>query len=96
MWGLFIGMALGALQIVALRLIGGKLLGNGKAWVKALAAFALAAKIALIVYILYLLYTASLTHLIWAAGGMLLGLIIASVVMIMLRKRADRKDNRVD
>lgn len=93
MWGLFVGIGIGAAQVFVLKLLGGLLLGDRKAWVKVLAAVLLLAKIALIVYILYLIYGISMAHLIWTAGGMLAGLIAVSVIFIMRLKKPHGEDN---
>lgn len=96
MWGLFVGIAIGLLQVFALAKLGGMIMGNGKAGFKALAVLLLLIKMAAIVLILYLLSTVSPAHLIWAAGGILAGLCIASIVLILRRKKSDGEENQVD
>jgi hypothetical protein len=53
---------------------------------KALGAFLLIIKMALIVLVIVLISTVSLTHVIWTAGGMFLGL-MAALVFMNMRKR---------
>jgi hypothetical protein len=96
MWGLFIGIAIGAAQVFALSKVGGMIMGDGKTGFKLLGAALLLIKMAAVVLVLYLLSTVSLTHLIWAAGGILVGLCIASVILILRRKKSDREDDHVD
>jgi hypothetical protein len=85
MWGLFVGIIIGVLQAVGLYTFGKMILGeNNKA--KALGAFLLLVKMALIVLVIILISTVSLTHVIWTAGGMFLGL-IAALVFINMRKQ---------
>lgn len=100
MWGLFVGVVIGALQVAALGILGKMILGDSIS-AKLIGALLLMAKIAVIVFILYLIATVSLTHLIWTAAGMLAGLIIALVVTQMRRRtkkaeadsHTDGKDN---
>ena len=96
MWGLFIGILIGAAQVFALSKIGGMIMGDGKTVFKLLGAALLLIKMAAIVLILYWLSTVSLAHLIWAAGGILAGLCIASIILIARRKKSDREDEHVD
>jgi|APSaa5957512622_1039677.scaffolds.fasta_scaffold214188_2 hypothetical protein len=96
MWGLFIGIAIGAAQVFALNKIGGMIMGDGKTGFKLLGAALLLIKMAAIVLVLYLLSTVSLAHLIWAAGGILIGLITASIILVLRRKKSDREENHVD
>lgn len=86
MWGLFVGMLIGGLQILAVNKLGRMLLeGNLSEKVVAFALFLL--KIAAIVVILYFISTVSLEHLVWTAGGILLGLLAVSIYMLKRRKR---------
>ena len=96
MWGLFVGIAIGAAQVLALKLLGSILLGDKKTWTKLVAAALLAAKIALIVFILYMMHGISMAHLIWTAGGMLIGLIAALAVLVLRQKKQHREDNDGD
>ena len=88
MWGLFVGIALGIMQMALLRVLGNKILGDSAPWVKALSVLLIMAKFALIVFVLYLLFTVSFAHLIWAASGMLIGLVLCSVFLIFWNKRS--------
>lgn len=91
MWGLFVGIIIGVLQVIGLYAFGKMIFGeNSKA--KALGAVLLIVKIALIVFIFVLISTVSLTHLIWTAGGMLLGLIGTLAYKTMRHKKKDMKD----
>ncbi len=86
MWGLFVGILIGGLQILAVNKLGRMML-EGKANEK-IAGFALfMLKIGVIVAILYFISTVSLAHLIWTAGGILLGLLAASLYMLKRRRR---------
>ena len=96
MWGIFIGIVIGALQVVALTKLGGMIMGDGKVVFKLLGAALLLIKMAAIVLILYLLSTVSLIHLIWAAGGILIGLTATSLILVARRKKTDREDEHVD
>jgi hypothetical protein len=90
MWGLFVGLGIGVLQVLALRALVRMIMGTQKA----LGALLLLLKIGAVVAILWLVSTVSLTHLIWAAGGMFAGLILGFVIVQLLQKRAgnDGKD----
>ncbi len=91
MWGLFVGIIIGVLQVIGLYTFGKMILGeNRKA--KALGAFLLLAKIALIVLVFVLVSAVSLTHVIWTAGGMLLGLIGTLAFMTRRHKKKDIND----
>ena len=95
MWGIFVGIAIGVLQVAALyKLI--KIMLGQNAVMKLVAVVLLMVKIAAIVGILYLLTTVSLAHLIWAAGGMLIGLISASAFMLKQRNKTDREGKHVE
>ena len=94
MWGLFVGIAIGVLQIAALKKLGHMIVG-GCAAIKLLASVLFIIKIAVIVGILYLLSTVSMAHLIWAAGGMLLGLIAASVFLLKRQHKTDGEDRHI-
>ncbi len=94
MWGLFVGIAIGVLQVIGLNVFGKMILGeNNKA--KALGAFLLIVKMALIVLIIVLISTVSLAHVIWTAGGMLLGLIGALVFNNMRHHKTDHSDREI-
>ncbi len=69
----------------------GLMIFKGKPLQKFIAGTLLLTKMAAIVLILYLLSTISLDHLIWTAGGILLGLIAISV--FILKKRSNREDS---
>lgn len=96
MWGLFIGIAIGVGQVLALKLLGQMIFGEHPTWIKLIGGLLLLAKVALIVGILYLLSTVSFAHLIWTAGGMLIGLISVSVFQIRRRNNTDREDTHVE
>jgi heme A synthase len=95
MWGIFVGFAIGVLQVAALYKLIKIMLGQNAA-MKMIAVMLLMVKIAAIVGILYLLSTVSVAHLIWAAGGMLIGLICASVFMLRQRNKTDREGTHVE
>lgn len=86
MWGLFVGLGIGVSQVLGLRLLVKMIMGTQKA----LGALLLMLKMAAVVAILWLVSTVSLTHLIWAAGGMLAGLILGAVIVQLLQKRAGK------
>ncbi len=88
MWGLFIGLAIGVLQVLALTILGKMIIGE-RASARLIGIFLLIAKIAAIVLILYLISTISLTHVIFTACGMLAGVIAALVFVYMKRKRGN-------
>jgi hypothetical protein len=85
MWGIFVGLVIGALQVMALGILGRMMLG-GNPVAKATGVLLLIAKIAVIVLVLCLIANISWTHLLWTAAGMLVGL-IAALALIMLRRR---------
>lgn len=91
MWGIFIGIALGVLQVWALSKLGGMILGD-KVSAKITGLLLFIGKTAVIVIILYLMSTVSLTHLIWTAGGMLIGLVSVSVYLLSRRKKTDGEE----
>lgn len=84
-------MAIGGLQLLAVNKLGKMILG-GKKSEKLLGATLLILKIAAIVFILYLISTVSLAHVIWTAGGMLLGLTLGSLYMLKRRRRTNGDD----
>ena len=90
MWGLFVGIAIGVLQVLALSKLSKMMLG-GDAPAKLIGSLLLFIKIAAIVFILYLVSTVSIQHLLWTAGGMLLGLIAVSAYILIWRKKTDGK-----
>lgn len=91
MWGIFVGIVIGVLQVWALGKIGQMVLGD-KAAAKLAGGLLFFVKMAAIVAVLYLISTVSLGTLIWTAGGMLLGLVLASVY-ILRRRKTHGKDN---
>ncbi len=93
MWSLFVGICIGVLQVMGLYTFGKMILGDNSR-TKILGAFLLLVKMALIVFIIVLISTVSLTHVIWTAGGMLLGLITA-FVLNNIRQRKKHDLNRV-
>lgn len=99
MWGILVGLVIGALQVVALGILGKMIIGD-KPIAKVVGAVLLIVKIAIIVLVLCLIASISLTHLIWTAAGMLVGMIAVLVVSMMRRKaktaaqgQSDGKDN---
>ena len=85
MWGLFVGIIIGVLQVIGLYTFGKMIFGeNNKA--KVLGVVLLLVKIALIILVLVLISKVSLMHVIWTAGGMLLGL-IATLVFKSMRQQ---------
>lgn len=84
-------MGIGTLQVFALQALVKMIMGTRKV----LGALLLLIKIAAVVALLWLVSTVSLAHLIWAASGMLAGLILASVIVQFTQKRAgnDGKDH---
>ena len=92
MWGIFIGLAIGVLQVLALSKIGGMVLGD-KTSLKLLGSLLFFVKMAAIILILYLISTITLAHLIWTAAGMTLGLILASVYLLRRRQKTNGDDS---
>jgi hypothetical protein len=86
MWGLFVGMLIGGLQILAVNKLG-RMMFDGKAYEKVIGFVLFMLKIGVIVAILYFISTVSLVHLVWTAGGILLGLLAASLYMLKRRRR---------
>jgi|AGTN01.1.fsa_nt_gi hypothetical protein len=84
MWGFFVGLGIGALQVFALRALIRMIMGTQMA----LGALLLLLKITAVVALLWLISTVSLTHLIWAAGGMFAGLVLGLVIVQWKQKRA--------
>lgn len=91
MWGLFVGISIGVLQVVGLYTFGRMIFGENSI-AKVLGAVLLIVKIALIVLIFVLISTVSLMHVIWTAGGMLLGLVGSLAYMLMRHQKKDMKD----
>lgn len=81
-------MLIGGLQLLAVNKLGRMLFG-GKPIEKIIAFLLFMVKMAAIIAILYLISTISLEHLIWTAGGILLGLLAVSLYMLKRRKRVD-------
>jgi hypothetical protein len=89
MWGLFVGLVIGALQVVALGILSKMILGDNTS-AKLIGVLLLMVKVALIVFVLYLISTITLMHLIWTAAGMLAGLILTLMIM-QVRRSAKSK-----
>jgi hypothetical protein len=87
MWGLFVGMFIGGLQVLAVNKLG-RMMFEGKIPEKIIGFALFLLKIGAIVTILYLIATVSLEHLVWTAGGILLGLTGVSIYMVKRRRRA--------
>ncbi len=86
MWGLFAGILIGGLQVLAVNKLGRMMLeGKPKEKIFGFTLFML--KMGAIVAILYLISTVSLEHLVWTAGGMLLGLLAVSLYMLKRRRQ---------
>jgi len=79
---LFVGLAIGVLQVLALTILGKMILGE-QASAKLIGILLLVAKVAVIILILYLISTISLTHVIFTACGMFAGLIVALAVVYL-------------
>lgn len=87
MWGLFIGLAIGVLQLLgAYKLI--PMIMGGKTSARIIGGVLFLLKIAAIIFILYMLSTISLEILIWTAVGTLIGLSSASLIVYKQRKKA--------
>ena len=95
MWGLFVGLAIGVLQVLAVVKLGGLVFGN-KPILSIAGIILFFIKMTAIVLILYLISTISLEHLIWTAGGMLAGLVAVSVYLLKRRKKAPKEDIKED
>ncbi len=80
---------------MALRILSRMILGDNPS-AKLIGALLLMVKIAVIVLVLYLIATVSLIHLIWTAGGMLAGLVLALVVIQAGRRKKAAAVSRVD
>jgi ABC-type lipoprotein release transport system permease subunit len=91
MWGLFVGIAIGVLQLLAVNKLGRMILA-GKRSEKILGTVLFVAKMTVIVFILYIISTVSLEHVVWTAGGMLLGLTAGSVYILKRRRRTNGDD----
>ncbi len=92
MRGLFVGLVIGALQVLALYKLGKMILSRDMA-AKLLGVLLMIGKIAVIVVALYLIATVSLTHLIWTAAGMLVGMTAALAAVLHLRRRKEGTAN---
>ena len=92
MWGLFAGIFIGVLQVLALNKLGGMIFGDKKI-LMFIAGVLLLVKMAVIVLMLYLISTISFEHLIWTAGGILIGLIAVSAYILRRPKKTDREDS---
>ena len=93
MWGIFIGIVLGAGQVLALKALVGVIMNTGGIAPKLFAFLLIIIKMALIVLILLLLSRISVAHVIWAAGGMLIGLVGASAAILFRRKKTDNNEH---
>ncbi|MGI5848728.1 MAG: hypothetical protein ACOX8Q_01435 [Christensenellales bacterium] len=89
MWGIFVGIAISVLQVLAVSKLGRMILGDNIS-LKLIGGLLFLLKMAVIVLILYLISTVSFAHLIWTAAGMLLGLVSASVFILGRRKNGRR------
>ncbi len=85
-------MGIGVAQVFVLRALIGMIMGTKQT----LGVLLLMLKIAAVVALLWLVSTVSLTHLIWAAGGMLAGLVLGLLAVQFLIRRAgkDGKDHQ--
>lgn len=92
MWGLFVGIIIGVLQVIGLYTFGKMIFGENNI-ARALGAVFLLVKIALIVLIIILISTVSLTHVIWTVGGMLLGLIAA---LVFINRRLHKNTQKTE
>jgi hypothetical protein len=88
MWGILIGIAVGGLQLFAVYKLGRMIMG-GTPSAKLAGVLLFIAKMAAITVILYFISTVSLEHLIWTAGGMLIGLVSASFFVLKRRRTSD-------
>lgn len=79
-------MLIGGLQILAVSKLGRMML-EGRMPEKIIGFALFLLKIGAIVAILYLIATISLFHLVWTAGGILLGLLAVSLYMLKRRRR---------
>jgi hypothetical protein len=86
MWGLIVGLGIGALQVFALRALIKMIMGTQRV----LGVLLLMLKIAAVVALLWLVSTVSLMHLIWAAGGLFAGLILSSVILLLTQRRTGK------
>ena len=93
MWGLFVGIGLGAGQILALKALMGIIMRDSNTALKLLAFLLIIIKMAAIVLILVLLSRLSLQHVIWAAGGMSIGLVSVSLIIFLGRKKTDKNEH---
>ena len=85
------GMLIGGLQILAVNKLGRMMLeGNNPEKIIGFVLFIL--KIGAIIVILYFISTVSLIHLIWTAGGILLGLLAVSLYILKRRRRVVNGD----
>ncbi len=88
MWGILVGVAVGGLQLFAVYKLGRMIIGGAPS-AKLAGVLLFIAKMAAITVILYLISTVSLEHLIWTAGGMLIGLVAASFYVLKRRRKSD-------
>lgn len=79
-WGLFVGLVIGSLQLLAVNKLG-KMILEGKVSAKVIGGILFLIKMAVIILILYLMSAVALSLVIWTAVGMLIGLTAASLFM---------------
>lgn len=95
MWGLFVGVGLGFLQVILLRKTAEWMLGSSTGGAM-LAVFITIIKLAAIMGILLLLaFTGGITPVLWAAGAMLV-IMIALPIILNVRKNRKIKKQEVD
>jgi len=87
MWGVFVGIGLGLLQVLLLRKVVDWITSN-KTSGAMVAVFITLIKLAIILGVLFLLALISLETMIWAAGGML---VVMIGLPIYLNKRQNKK-----
>jgi len=86
MWGIFVGIGLGILQLYLLRNITGMIGGPGKHSVLIVMPLILL-KLIFIMFILYLMATVSIAHLLFTAGAMLVTILLVSVIYFLKKSR---------
>lgn len=79
-------MLIGGLQIFAVTWLG-RMMIEGGPFEKIIGFSLFLLKMAAIIAVLYLISTVSLEHLLWAAGGILLGLLAVSFYMLKRRRK---------
>ncbi len=86
MWAVFIGVGLGALQVLLLRKVAAWITSNQTSGTM-MAVFITMIKLGVILGVLFLLALVSIETMLWAAGGML-------VMMVGLPIYLNRRENR--